>query len=148
MAAEATTAIPAVDIKRVFDATIGKVYAAWTNSEAVKAWFGPATCQVTAADFEPEVGRPFKITMDTPEYGEMSAIGSFLEVVPEARLKLAWNWEGNPDDWQTTLTVSFAEVSGKTEVRLHHEGFAEKESRNHHEEGWQGSLEKLAEQLG
>lgn len=143
MAAEATAAIPAVDITRVIDASPGEVYKAWASSEAAKVWFCPPTCKVLKADFEPEVGRAYSITMDTPSYGEMTAHGNFLEVVPEEKLKFSWNWVGNPDDWQTTVTVTFSESEGKTELRLFQDGFAERESRDHHEEGWQETFDIL-----
>ncbi len=86
MATEAKTAIPAVDIRRVIDAPVSRVYAAWASPDAVKAWFGPGTCQVTRADFDPVVCRQFEITMDTEKYGEMKAVAT---IAPASAKSLA-----------------------------------------------------------
>lgn len=45
------------------------------------------------------------------------------------------------------MTVEFFERSGGTEVVLTHVGLADAESRDNHQEGWEGTLERLAADL-
>ena len=144
MAEDVKTLISAVELTRVFDAPISRVYEAWTSADAIKAWFGPPSCKVLSADWDPAAGRSFRIEVSTDEMGDMAAIGTFREIETGKKIVMDWNWEGDSQDYQSRLCVSFREVDGGTELRLVHDGFAQKESRDNHEGGWLGTLEKLA----
>lgn len=139
-------AVAKLEVSRTYQVSPEQVYAAWTAPEAIKSWFGPGDCQVTEADFSPEVGRAFFITMDTPN-GQFKVAGTFLEVIPAAKLAFSFQWQadpGEPEEALTTVTVDFHAEGEATRLVLTHEGLPSDESRSHHQEGWTGTLDKLA----
>jgi uncharacterized protein YndB with AHSA1/START domain len=55
--------------------------------------------------------------------------------------------QGNLTRPQTTLTLLFEDVGGKTKLTLHNAVFESTTARDMHNEGWTSSLECLAEYL-
>lgn len=147
MSAEITSVIPTIDLKRTYNCPASKVYEAFASSEAIKSWFGPTSCSVISVDWEPVVGQEFRIEVDSNEMGKMAAIGVFQIVEPNQKLAMSWNWAGEPAENESRLTVTFSETGGKTVLNLVHEGFAVQESRDHHEIGWEGTLDKFSDLL-
>lgn len=143
MTTETSTLIAAIDLKRTYNLPASKVYAAFASSEAIKSWFGPTSCLVISADWEPIVGQTFRIDVDSDEMGKMSAIGEFQVVEPNREITMSWNWEGEPAKNESRLSITFKESDGKTVLNLIHKGFTAQESRDHHEIGWEGTLDKF-----
>jgi uncharacterized protein YndB with AHSA1/START domain len=144
MAIDSSTLIPTIDLHRSFDVPVSKVYEAWASSDAIKNWFGPVGCTVISAEWEPATGQPFRIAVNSDEMGEMAAVGTFLEVDPDKKMVLSWNWEGDPAENESRLTLIFSQSGEKSVLRLVHDGFIQKDSRDHHEIGWNGTLDKFA----
>ena len=145
------TSVPVtLELSRVFAAPRNRVFAAWTDSEAIKQWFGPPSCNVTEADFTPRVGGQYHIKIDNVEMGEIELTGTFREVVAPEKLVFTWQWLTSPlkEAGETLVTVQFIDRGRSTEIRLTHEGFPEAEVRDDHHEGWSGSLDKLGKYLG
>jgi uncharacterized protein YndB with AHSA1/START domain len=114
--------------------------------EALKSWFGPGDCQVTDVEFAPEVGRTYSITMDTPQ-GPLTVAGTFLEVIPNAKLAFTFQWQadpGEPEEALTTVAVEFRAEGEATRLVLTHEGLPSEESRARHLEGWTSTFDNLA----
>lgn len=77
----------------------------------------------------------------------MTARGLFQEVEPGRKVSYTWQWESDPqwEEVQSLITVEFREAGpGSTELRLTHEGFPTKESKDNHLAGWSSALDKLA----
>jgi uncharacterized protein YndB with AHSA1/START domain len=69
--------------------------------------------------------------------------GKYVRIVPGELLVFTWSWEGDPSP-ETVVTVELADADGGTEVTVTHDRFSSAQSRNKHEYGWTGCLEKLA----
>ncbi len=76
--------------------------------------------------------------------------GVYREVTPPARLVMAGSWadaNGNLTRPETTLTLLFEDVGGKTRLTLYQSVFESVTARDMHNEGWTSSLDCLAEYL-
>jgi uncharacterized protein YndB with AHSA1/START domain len=70
-------------------------------------------------------------------------------VAPARRLVFTWTWE--PPDVhagiETLVSVTLAPKDRGTRLQVRHEGFPTNASRDRHDVGWSGTLERLPEVL-
>jgi len=134
-------------ITRIFDAPRSLVFKAWTEPEHMVNWFGPRgfTSKVLKNDLRP--GGAYRIHMRGPDGDDHWSQGVFREIVPPERLVMVGSWadaDGNPTRPETTLTLLFEDVGGKTRLTLHNAVFESVTARDLHEGGWSTSLDCLA----
>ena len=158
--APATAAVPTFMLTqtRVIRAPRTRVYEAWTNPEIMQKWFGPAGRHCPSATLDVRVGGAYRIAVmpdnpqpassaDTPcEERQTAAIGSYTKVVPNELLQFTWAADWNPGE-ESLVTVSLKDVDGGTEITILHENFTKEASRDGHNQGWTGCLDKLAATL-
>lgn len=140
-----SAAVPALVIRRTYDASPQRVYQAWADPELARQFLCPAGMTVGEARIDVRVGGEYRIEMLTPSGERFVAHGVYREVVPAARLSMTWQWEEeNPaDEHETLLTVEFNKYGSGTELILTHERLASLESRAGHSHGWTSMLQKL-----
>ncbi len=153
MAGKTTSQETTLQIKRRFTAPREEVFRAWTDPEALKRWFAPSDDFSTpVAEVDLRVGGRYRIQMRAPD-GEPHTVGGvYREISPPGKLVFTWAWEeetscgGAPMDvsGDTLVTVEFHDRGGATEMVLTHERFADKPTRDKHNEGWTGCLDRLA----
>ena len=153
MATTTQSSTATLNISRTFQANREKVFQAWTTATALKQWFGPTDgFTVPSAEVDLRVGGKYRIQMKAPD-GEMHTVGGvYREVAAPEKLVFTWAWEegggcgdsGNEQPVETLVTVEFREKGQSTEVLLTHELFPTTESRDKHDEGWSGCLNRLA----
>ena len=157
MATVAEAITETVQLKHYYKAAPHKVFAAWSDSQALGQWFGPHShkCKVEKYDFH-ESGkyqiRMFPVAQDTDCAGEagMDSVcaGTFVEIIPDKKLVMTFGWIENGGDIDNTLlSIDFIEKNGGTELVLTHERLPNKPAADAHRGGWQGSLECLEEFL-
>jgi uncharacterized protein YndB with AHSA1/START domain len=134
-----------VEQTRLIRATRARIFAAWTNPELLKQWFGPADRVCVLAESDPRVGGAYRIGVrlkDVPDAQVATASGHYTQVVANERLQFNWipSWTQGEE---SLVTVSLEHVTGGTEVTLRHEHFPP-ESFAGYNVGWDGSLTKLA----
>jgi len=124
------------------------VYDALIDPEQLRRWWGPKGFTVPSVDFEPEVGRAYRITMQPPA-GELFHLeGEFRNVEPPAELAYTFRWEPpDPDDRETLVTLALTDLGDETELRLTQGEFATEERYALHEAGWTETLERLDQNL-
>ena len=113
-------------------------------------WFAPGEMVVTSASTDVRVGGSYQIDVYDPsavgENGERGrkggAEGIYRKIVPNELLSFTWQGKCRPTE-ETLVTVSFKDVEEGTEVTITHEHFLTAESRDRHEQGWQGCLASL-----
>ena len=131
-------------LKRLIDAPVEVVYAAWTRPEMLSRWLAPSNVTVVRAVAEPEVGGTFLVEMQGADGRRWLVRGLYREVVPHRRLVHTWRWEGSAVE--TLVTVTFEpEAADRTRLTLTHSRFALPEARDEHVQGWTGCLAKLEE---
>jgi len=76
-----------LEVQRAFDAPAAALWAAWTDSDAVRAWWGPQgfTCPVARMDVR--VGGVSLVAMRTPDGVDLWNTWTYTAVVPGERLE-------------------------------------------------------------
>ena len=135
-----------VRLVEVFDAPRDRVFAAWTETERLKRWWGPGAYRTTYAAVDLRPGGRYELTL---EPGAMRLVGEFREVVAPERLVYTWRWAaGVPDTRESLVTVEFRDLGAQTEVVLLHDNFAGPGPVDMYGAGWASGLEKLRAHLG
>ena len=130
-----------VRIVDVFDAPREAVFAAWTEPERLKQWWGPGFFETVSAQVDLRPGGRYELLL---EPGSMRLVGEFREVTPPSRLVYTWRWiEGVPDPRESLVTVEFRAHGARTEVVLVHDNFAGPGPVDMYDEGWRSGLDKL-----
>jgi uncharacterized protein YndB with AHSA1/START domain len=140
-----TSTVPALVIRRTFKAPRERVFAAWTQPELIKKWFGPHNFTPAEASVDLRVGGAYRIVMIAPDGDRNIAKGVFNEVLVPERIACSWRWEEDSPEQEhdTLLTVEFHARGNETELVLTHEKLASDESRGRHEHGWNELLDNL-----
>jgi uncharacterized protein YndB with AHSA1/START domain len=136
-------------ITRVFDAPRELVWEAWTDPAQFAYWFG-AELEVPLSTVSLDVrpGGAWSAPMVAEDGSEMPFAGLYREVQEPERLVMTFEDAGREvDDDRQVLTVTFADLGGKTEVVLHHAGVLAQEHFDGLEGGYGAFLDKLAELL-
>jgi len=141
--------LPAVCIRRRFDAPPQRVYNAFANINTFAELMRPEDVKLVEAAADIREGGEYKIVFRMPDDDLWTLHGTYREVSPPNRLALTWTWiEDDPKDEQhTLLALEFAPDGDGTELTLRHDLFLREESRASHEDGWGKCLDKLAAQL-
>ncbi|HEY7750586.1 MAG TPA: SRPBCC domain-containing protein [Aestuariivirgaceae bacterium] len=130
---------------RRLSATTEAVFGAWTDERQLAKWMGPKTMTVPRAKSDPREGGGYRITMRSPEGKEYTVSGQYCEIRPAERIVMTWSWEEEGGHGPVTCVTIELKPSGKsTEMHFHHALFADKQGRDNHKSGWQGSFDKLA----
>ena len=130
-------------IRRVYQAPVAAVYAAWTDPEQMKQWMGPTDAfGESEVTMDVRVGGRYRIVMHSPD-GETHRVGGvYREVVPNKKLVYTWAWESTPER-ESLVTLEFNPSGEGTELVLAHQRFADTQARDKHQEGWIGCLDRL-----
>ena len=94
------------------------------------------------AEADTRVGGRYRIVMQSPDGEEHDVGGVYREVVADEKLVFTWAWKSTPER-ESLVTLLFKPDGDGTLLTLTHEQFADEDSRNGHEQGWNSSLDKL-----
>ncbi len=146
MTNQETAAVPALVLRRTYNAPRERVFAAWTTPDVAMRFFSPGDVKATDIQMDVKPGGAYTITMLTPEKERFVARGTYREVKAPERLVMTWRWEEDDpaEEHVTLLTLDFNERGGETELVLTHENLASVESRDRHEQGWTSIVDQLA----
>jgi uncharacterized protein YndB with AHSA1/START domain len=136
---------PEILLIRRFSVPPDRVFRAWTEPDALKAWWCPPGWVPAAITIDLRIGGSYRIAMRRPgSQAEVAVSGHFVEVLPPQRLRYTWRWEGAFDGMPEGLvTVEFAGDRGGTVLTLRHEEFAEAGLRQQHRSGWLAACNRL-----
>ena len=131
-------------LTRTFDAPRELVFRAWTDPDRLAAWWGPEGISTPRGTIEvdPRPGGAFRFVMVSDDDGtEFPSDMRFLEVVAPERL--VFGWEPQRGMGAGTVTVTFADLGGRTEMTTHYEGETTAAMARMSEGGWGTQLAKL-----
>lgn len=155
--------VNAVDIVRLFNAPVEKVWAAWTEPEQIKKWWGPKDFYAPHVEVDFREGGRYLYAMHGPAGTQfdqdMYSGGTYDEIVPMEKIVCIDHFadaDGNyispktfgmndlPDEMR--VTVTFEDLGdGTTRLTIHHEGaVAGSDDAKNMEQGWNESLDKFA----
>ena len=133
MSNTSTTTVPALVIRRTFNAPRERLFDAWTTGELLRAWWGP-----------PLAGRYAAVTYYDGEAFVVRGVVS--EYRKPERLAFSFRWEEDDPalERDTFVSIDFIDHGARTEMLFTHEGFADDASRGRHQGGWTQFFEQLA----
>ena len=149
-----------VIIHRVFNLPKRVVWAALTEPEYFKKWWGPKGFTCPSSKMEARVGGKYLNCMRGPDGKEYWSTGVVKEFIPEKKLVLSDSFSdskgniksasehGLPGDWPRELLITFEleEADGATKLKLVHKGIPE-EMHDECKKGWNESFDKLEENI-
>lgn len=152
-----------VEVTRVFNAPVDRVWRAWSESSELKKWWGPKgfTCPLAEVDFR-EGGKTLICMRAPKEFGgmDMYSTWSYTKIVPNERIEYTFNFSdkdghklqptdmGLPAEVPTDghHIVTFKAVDGdKTEMTVIEKGYGSAEARDTSQSGLDECLDKMAE---
>jgi len=134
---------PGLRITRRYPVACEKVWRAWTEPQALSAWFGPGEPHsVLLAELDVRVGGRYRIRFRTPDGEEHEVGGTYEEVQPLHKLAFSWAWHSTPER-VSRVTVELRPEGDGTILELLHERFVDAEARANHERGWTRTFAKL-----
>jgi uncharacterized protein YndB with AHSA1/START domain len=139
----------ALTITRTFDAPRALVWKAWTDPRHFLGWWGPRHHPAVDVSLDVRVGGRWRHCLRSVENGEeLWHGGEFRDVTPPERLAFTFTWEEEGERGvETVVTVTFVEHGGKTVMTLQQTPFQSDFQRDDHDEGWNSTFDRLAEQL-
>ncbi|HZP69691.1 MAG TPA: SRPBCC domain-containing protein [Pseudolabrys sp.] len=141
------TTKPSLTIRRRFNASPAKVFAAWTDPEKLKHWMGPGEIGTVHAEADVRVGGRFRIVMQKPGDSEQHDVsGVYREVIQNEKLVFTWAWKTTPER-ESLVTITFKAEGDGTLMTFMHEQFFDEAARDRHQHGWNDSFEKLGKYL-
>ena len=141
------TTKPSLTIKRRFNASPAKVFAAWTDPEKLKHWMGGREIGSATAQADVRVGGRYRVVMQKSDGSEQHDVsGVYREVIPNERLVFTWAWKSTPER-ESLVTITFKDDNGGTLMTFTHEQFFDEAARDRHQHGWNDSFEKLEKYL-
>lgn len=131
-----------VRLERTLTAPPEKVYAAWTDAALMGRWLCPNPALEVRATADAVVGGRYRVDMGAGTY---VVEGAFLELDPPRVVVVSWRWTTS-DEPATTVRVELAPTAdGGTHLVLLHTGLVDADDAQGHAEGWELSLDRLAD---
>jgi uncharacterized protein YndB with AHSA1/START domain len=144
---DAPAAAATLVVRRRIAASAVELFAAWTQPELLRRWWGPPGAVCTAAEVDLRVGGRYRIANRFGDGTLLWITGVFEHIEPPERLVYTWSLESRAVQAER-VSVRFAPLpDGATEVIVTHERIVEESARSGHERGWVGCLEGLARYL-
>ncbi|MEV0840726.1 SRPBCC domain-containing protein [Actinocatenispora sera] len=136
--------VPPARIRRTVTAPTELVWRAFTDPNALAAWFWPRRLapRVTA---DARKGGRYRIVGAASRSMTTAVGGEYLRVDEPTLLEFTWCREGAEET--ATVTVRLATCDDGTELDVEHAGCVDEEDRQAQERGWRDCLERLPEWL-
>ena len=132
-------------LTRTYDAPLDEVFRAWTVCEAGNQWSAPEGFTIPVCEVDLRPGGAWRLCMRKADGEELWVGGTYREVRAPERLVATHAWR-NPDGTpghETIMTVTLADLGGRTEMTFRQAGFDSVEARDGHGEGWSECFDKL-----
>ncbi|HNR84140.1 SRPBCC domain-containing protein [Ottowia sp.] len=130
-------------MRRHYAAAPQAVWRAWTDPQALMAWFGPAgPGTATVAEMDLQVGGRYRFAFSTPDGEAHEVSGVYQEVQPPFRLVFSWAWHSTPER-VSRVTLDLQPADGGCELRFTHDRFFDERARANHQRGWPSFLQRL-----
>jgi uncharacterized protein YndB with AHSA1/START domain len=136
-------------IERRFSASRETVFDSWANASEIAGWFAVPPFVVTAVDWMPSDGSPWRVDFGSPSGSTYWEEGFFLEVRPPEKLVFSLTQVGLPERRPETLVTVTFKVEGETETLMNFRqtGFGSVENRDGNTEGWESCFDALVRRI-
>ena len=139
----ATAVKPSLTIKRRFNASPAKVFAAWTDPQKMIRWMGPPSIIRCEVENDLRIGGRYHIKMVVPD-DTHDVSGIYREIVPNEKVVFTWAWKSTPER-ESLVTVTIKPDSDGSLMTLQHEQFFDETARDNHNKGWTAIMDRFAQ---
>ena len=129
-------------VRRTIAARATRLFAAWTEPEQLRHWWGPGGVVCVDAAVDLRAGGRYRIGNRMPDGSVLWIAGEFEVVERPHRLVYTWQLEGGSGAAER-VAVAFVERGDATEVIVTHTRIATASLRDGHRAGWEGCLDGL-----
>jgi NAD(P)-dependent dehydrogenase (short-subunit alcohol dehydrogenase family)/uncharacterized protein YndB with AHSA1/START domain len=137
LAASETASERVLQLRRIFRAGRPRAFSLWTDSDAARQWFSPASEAEWLEPPRADGGLSFHLRSGGKEYDIRATA---IEFIQNERIVYDWSWRSDSDvigsHQGTTVSVTFATRDEGTEVGILHEGFPSASVRDAFIRGW------------
>jgi uncharacterized protein YndB with AHSA1/START domain len=134
-----------IRLHRVLRSTPEKIYRAFLEPAAKERWLPPYGFTAKVHHIEPRVGGTYKMSFTNFGTGHSHSFGgTYLELVPNERLRYTDRFDDPNLPGEITVTVTLKKVSCGTELHIEQAGIPEVIPAEMCYLGWQESLKQLA----
>ena len=143
----ATMPLAELTISREIKAPRARVFAAWTDISQASLWWAPKGFALLECEMDIRPGGLWLRRMRGADGRITTKHGVYREIMPPERLVFTYNTEyaDGSIDPETLVTVTFADLGGRTQLTLRHTGFATEQASIDHRVGWMSGLERFGE---
>jgi uncharacterized protein YndB with AHSA1/START domain len=134
-------------IERIFDAPRSRVFEMWAKPEYLAHWWGPNGFTLPFCELDFRVGGAYRLCMRSPDGRDLWVQGVYREIVPPERIVFTGPLEEDGRRGETVMTITFADLRGRTKLAVHQTFTIETEGTRGAERGWNTSLDRLAAYL-
>ncbi len=134
----------------IYQASAERVFRAWTDPEALKAWFRPnEQMQTSHAETDLRTGGDYQIELQTVNGKKYQVSGLYHEIAEPVKLAFTWRWGDETDAEDTYAEITLRQLSPiETELTLFHDEFLTVAERDRQQVLWTGVLSELELYLG
>jgi uncharacterized protein YndB with AHSA1/START domain len=136
----------ALSLTRIIRAPREKVFAAWTDPEQLRQWWGPGPVTCPEAEVDLREGGAYRLANREADGSITWISGRFERVRAPEELVYTWAVSFLPDE-RTLVRVTFLPHADGTELTVVHERFAVEAVRDMHLQGWGACIDKLEAML-
>jgi uncharacterized protein YndB with AHSA1/START domain len=138
-----------LEVRRTYAAPRERVFAAWTQADALKQWWGVADgYTVSIAEVDLRVGGRYRLGMVPPDGSPVVVLtGEYRVIQPPEKLVFTWGFEGQADPADSLITLHFHGRGDHTDLTLLHEYHGAEEMAANFRRGWEGMFARLAHAL-
>jgi len=133
---------PHVRIERTLMASPERVYAAWTDPAVLSRWYCPNPDLALEVTADAVVGGAYRVDMGGGAY---VAEGVYTELDPPRVVAFTWRWTTDPGGVESHVHVELSPDGAGTRLILLHTGLTDADDAAGHREGWDLSLDRLAD---
>lgn len=130
-----------IRVERTLAAPPERVYAAWTDPALLGRWFCPNPDLPLAVAADAVVGGRYRVDMGE---GRFVAEGEYTALEPARLVAFTWRWTTSDDVSTVRVDLTPADGGG-TQLVLVHSGLVDADDASGHAEGWELSLDRLAQ---
>lgn len=142
---------PGIELKieRVMRAPRERVFRAWTDPARAVQWWGPKNYPATFLEMDVRVGGVWRGKLRSVADGQvLTHHGVFREIVEPSLLAFTFAWDEEGErGLETLVTLTFADLGGRTLFTLHQTPFESEGERDGHGEGWNSTFDRLEKAL-
>jgi uncharacterized protein YndB with AHSA1/START domain len=132
-------------LTREFEAPRDRVFAAWTDVRQASRWWAPKDFAPLSCHMDLRPGGSWWRRLQAPDGRVITKHGVYREIVRPERLVFTYITENASGviDPETLVTVTFDDLGGRTRLTLKHTAFETEATRDDHQGGWNGALDRF-----